>query len=159
MVKQSAGLLAYRLTEGRLEVFLVHMGGPLWARKDHWSWSIPKGEIEQGEDPLQAAKREFIEETGFNLPDAPFLELTPRKSSGKVVYVWAFAGDFDPDALRSNTFTMEWPPKSGQFRSFPENDRAGWFSVEQALTKIVKGQKGFVEELAERMEDPATRAI
>jgi predicted NUDIX family NTP pyrophosphohydrolase len=158
MAKQSAGLLAYRWTEGGLEVFLVHMGGPFWARKDQGAWSIPKGEIEQGEEPLQAAKREFMEETGFILPDAPFFELTPRKSSGKLVLVWAIEGDFDPDALQSNTFTLEWPPKSGQYRSFPESDRAGWFTVEQALTKIVKGQKECIKELAERMEDPATRA-
>jgi predicted NUDIX family NTP pyrophosphohydrolase len=148
MSKQSAGLLAYRWKDRELEILLVHMGGPFWSRKDEGGWSIPKGEIGEGEEPFHAARREFEEETGFVLPAGEFLELAPRTSSGKTIHAWAFGGDFDPAALQSNHFTMEWPPGSGRLRSFPEADRAGWFTLEQALVKIVKGQKGFVEELA-----------
>ena len=147
MAKHSAGLLMYRRRQGVLEVFLVHPGGPLWARKDLGSWTIPKGEFIAAEDPLAAARREFAEETG--LPAAgPFLALTPiRQPSGKTIQAWAFPGDCDARAIRSNTFAMEWPPRSGQQEIFPEVDRAEWFQVDLAKDKIIKGQVGFLEEL------------
>jgi predicted NUDIX family NTP pyrophosphohydrolase len=152
MSKRSAGLLAYRWGGGRLEVFLVHMGGPFWAGKDEGAWSIPKGEIRDGEDLLAAALREFKEETGFDPPRGEHLELTPRRSGDKLVHVWAFEGDFDPQSLVSNTFRMEWPPSSGRWSSFPEVDRGAWFSPQEAIRKIVKGQRGFVEELRRKLE-------
>ena len=124
MAKNSAGLLLYRFRDGNLEVFLVHPGGPFWAKKDLGVWSIPKGEIDEGEEPLGAARREFEEETGFS-PEGTFRELTPvRQRSGKIVHAWAVEGDCDPTALRSNTFTLEWPPRSGRMQEIPEVDRA-----------------------------------
>jgi predicted NUDIX family NTP pyrophosphohydrolase len=123
------------------------MGGPFWAKKDEGAWSIPKGEISDGEDPLSAARRELEEETGAR-PSGEFLPLDPvRQASGKVVYVWAVEGDFDPNALRSNTFSMEWPPRSGRRQEFPEVDRAEWFSIEKARRKIVKGQIPLLDQL------------
>jgi len=116
------------------------MGGPFWAKKDEGAWSIPKGEIADGEDPLSAARREFEEETGAR-PPGECLPFDPvRQASGKVVHAWAVEGDFDPAALRSNTFSMEWPPRSGRRQEFPEVDLADWFSIENARRKIVKGQ-------------------
>jgi len=148
MKKRSAGLLLYRLREGTLEVFLVHAGGPFWAKKDGGAWSIPKGEIGEGEDPFEAARREFEEETGFR-PDGAFRGLEPvRQRSGKIVYAWAVEGDCDPAALRSNTFEMEWPPRSGRQQEFPEVDRAGWFDLETAKNKILEGQRGLLEEVS-----------
>jgi len=147
MAKQSAGLLLYRVREGALEVFLVHPGGPFWAKKDLGAWSIPKGEIGGGEDPLEAARREFEEETGFR-PEGVFRELAPvRQKSGKVVHAWAVEGDCDAAAIRSNTFPLEWPPRSGRWMDVPEVDRAGWFDLDTARAKILEGQRGLLEEL------------
>jgi predicted NUDIX family NTP pyrophosphohydrolase len=146
MSKQSAGILAYRLDNEVLEVFLVHPGGPLWAGKDLGAWSIPKGEFEE-EDPLSAARREFAEETGIQV-EGDFLALSPQKQKGgKVVSAWAVEADFDASEMRSNTFEMEWPPRSGRRQSFPEVDRGAWFSVEEALRKINPAQAGFLDEL------------
>ena len=147
MAKQSAGLLLYRVHQGALEVFLVHPGGPFWAGKDLGAWSIPKGEIEEGEDLLEAARREFEEETGFR-PEGVFRELAPvRQKSGKVVHAWAVEGDCDAAAIRSNTFPLEWPPRSGRWMDVPEVDRAGWFDLDTARAKILEGQRGLLEEL------------
>ncbi len=147
MPKKSAGLLMYRETCGRIEVFLVHPGGPFWARKDDGAWSIPKGEFEDGEDPLEAARREFQEETG-SAALGDFQPMEPLKQpSGKTVYAWAVQGDADPAELKSNTFSLEWPPRSGRLQEFPEVDRAGWFTIETARRKILKGQAGFLEQL------------
>jgi predicted NUDIX family NTP pyrophosphohydrolase len=149
MPKKSAGLLMYRRRRGVLEVFLVHPGGPFWQKKDAGSWSIPKGEYLPGEDPLEAAKREFQEETGVKA-SGKFIPLTPRKQpSGKIINAWAFEGDCDASAIKSNTFLMEWPPRSGRQQEFPEVDRGGWFSVPVAKEKIIRGQSGFVEELTQ----------
>jgi predicted NUDIX family NTP pyrophosphohydrolase len=151
MSKKSAGLLLFREFEEHLEVLLVHPGGPLWARKDEGAWSIPKGEFEEGEEPLKAAKREFAEETGF-IPAGDMIPLEPlRQPSGKLVYAWAMRQDLDPARVQSNTFSMEWPPKSGQYREFPEVDRAAWFSIEAARGKILKGQAGFLAQLQEKL--------
>ena len=139
MPKTAAGLLLYRYREG-LEVFLVHPGGPFWAAKDEGAWSIPKGEFEPGEEPLAAAQREFTEETGF-VAAGNFLPLTPLKQkSGKIVHAWAVQLDCDPARVRSNTFTFKG-------REFPEVDRAGWFSIDEARNKLLPGQLGFLEEL------------
>ena len=144
--KISAGLLLYR-RRGELEVFLVHPGGPFWAKKDAGAWSIPKGEIGEGEEPLQAAQREFLEETGFPIGgEFRPLELL-KQSGGKSVHAWAVEADCDPSELRSNLFSLEWPPKSGQTREFPEVDRAAWFTIPQAREKILKGQIGFIDQL------------
>jgi predicted NUDIX family NTP pyrophosphohydrolase len=146
MAKHSAGLLLYRRREG-LEVFLVHPGGPFWAKKDAGAWSLPKGEFTPPEDPLEAAQREFQEETGLAVA-GEFLALTPLKQpSGKIIHAWALQADCDPDAVRSNTFTLEWPPKSGRLQEFPEVDRGAWFSLEAAREKIIRGQAPFLEEL------------
>ena len=136
MAKKSAGLVMYRIRGGALEVLLVHLGGPFWAKKDAGAWFIPKGEIEPGEDELAAAQREFEEETGFK-PAGPFIALgSVRQKGGKVVTAWAFEGNCDPAALKSNTFKMEWPPRSGKQREFPEVDRAAFFTIEAAREKI-----------------------
>lgn len=153
MGKHSAGILLYRIREERLEVLLVHPGGPFFARKDLGAWSIPKGEFE-GEEALLAAKREFYEETGASIQDKKLIPLTPQKQKGgKTVYAWAVEGDIDPAQIKSNLFEMEWPPKSGQKRQFPEIDRAEWFPVEVALQKINPGQAGFIKELMEKVMD------
>jgi predicted NUDIX family NTP pyrophosphohydrolase len=147
MPKRSAGFLPYRFRDGELEVFLVHPGGPFWAKKDKGAWSIPKGEIEPGEDHLEVARREYKEETGCEAQGS-FIPLTPLKQpSGKIISAWACAGDCGPEAVRSNTFLMEWPPHSGQQQEFPEVDRAAWFPAEIAKEKILQGQRGFIEEL------------
>ena len=144
---RSAGLLLYRRREGRLEVFLIHPGGPLFARKDDGFWSIPKGEYEPDESPLEAARREFEEETGFGA-EGRFLPLAPiRQKSGKLVTAWAVEGDADPAALRSNTFLLEWPPGSGVRREFPEVDRGGWFTPPAAREKINAAQIPLLDEL------------
>ncbi len=141
-VKRSAGLLMYRRRDGRMEVFLVHPGGPFWAKKD--LWTIPKGEYEGGEHPLDAARREFTEETGF-AASGPFVDLgETRQPSGKIVRAWGFEGDCDPAALASNTCLIEWRGKSMEI---PEVDRGAWFSMEQARAKIFKGQERFLERL------------
>jgi predicted NUDIX family NTP pyrophosphohydrolase len=138
----------YRQRNSDVEVLLLHPGGPFWARKDEGAWTIPKGEIEEGEETQKAAKREFEEETGL-LPRGDFYPLRPVKlKSGKTIYAWAFKGDWDPTTIKSTTFTMEWPPHSGRLLEYPEADRAAWFTLEQAKAKIQKGQIGFVEELS-----------
>ena len=132
----SAGLLMYRVRDGKLEVLLVHLGGPYWARKDEGAWFVPKGGLEEGEEELAAARREFQEETGME-SHAPFLELgSVYHKSGKRVVAWAFRGDGDPGTLRSNMFRLEWPPKSGKFKEFPEIDRANFFTVGAAAKKM-----------------------
>ena len=147
MAKKSAGLLMFRIRGGELELFLVHPGGPFWSKKDLGCWSIPKGEYSEAEDPLAAAKREFLEETGCEA-QGDFLELAPiRQPSGKTISAWAFAGDCDAGAVTSNTFSLEWPPKSGKTLEFPEVDRAGWFDLELSRQKLSKGQLGFIDAL------------
>jgi predicted NUDIX family NTP pyrophosphohydrolase len=151
MVTRSAGLLMYRFRNARPEVFLVHPGGPFWEKKDIGAWSIPKGEYAEGEDAFSAAKREFLEETGCKA-EGEFRALGAlRQPSGKQVTAWALEGDCDADALQSNTFTMEWPPRSGQRAEFPEVDRAGWFPMDTAREKILKGQTGFIDKLNEML--------
>ena len=152
MAAQSAGLVMYRFRGGGLEILLVHPGGPFWAKKDLGAWSIPKGEYLSGEDPLGVARREFFEETGFEA-QGEFRELTPiRQAGGKRVRAWAFEGDLDPAHLKSNTFSMEWPPRSGRLAEFPEVDRGGWFEVEPAREKILKSQAGFIDQLASLLQ-------
>lgn len=151
MPKLSAGLLLFRGPHNHLEVFLVHPGGPFWAKKDEGAWSLPKGEYAASEDPLAAAKREFREETGF-LIDGEFLPLGEIKQpSAKHVHAWAVEADVDPTLIQSNAFTLEWPPKSGKLREFPEVDRAEWFSLADARRKILKGQRPFLERLSARL--------
>ncbi|HWP64469.1 MAG TPA: NUDIX domain-containing protein [Candidatus Limnocylindria bacterium] len=146
-MKRSAGVLMFRQRDGELQVLLVHPGGPLWASKDEGVWSIPKGEIDEGEEPLAAARRELEEETGFTA-DGPAVPLTPvRQPGGKLVLAWAVPGDADPATLRSNEFVMEWPPRSGRMQSFPEVDRAAWFSIADAKRKILRGQAPLLDEL------------
>lgn len=151
MAKKSAGLLLFRETSGRLEVLLVHPGGPFWAKKDEGAWSIPKGEFEDDEDPLVAARREFEEETGFTSA-GDVIPLEPgRQRGGKVIHAWAMKRDLDPAALKSNTFSMEWPPKSGRQQEFPEIDQAAWFTIESARRKILKGPLGFLTQLEDKL--------
>ena len=147
MPKTSAGLLLYRRAAGGIEVFLVHPGGPFWAKKDAGAWSIPKGEYVPGEDPLDAARREFAEEIGI-APDGEFVEHgMVKQAGGKIVTGWAFEGDCDADAIRSNTFALEWPPRSGRQQEFPEVDRAGWFGLEAAREKLNPAQGAFLDRL------------
>jgi predicted NUDIX family NTP pyrophosphohydrolase len=144
---ESAGLLLYHGRLGLLEVLLAHPGGPFWARKDAGAWTIPKGEVAPGEDPLAAARREFREETGF-APEGDPLALTPVKQrGGKLVRAWAVAGDWDPALLSSNTFTLEWPPQSGRMREFPEVDRAEWFEPAEARRRILPALIPLLDEL------------
>lgn len=145
--KKSAGIVLYRLSHGELEVFLVHPGGPYWARKDEGAWSIPKGVLQEGEEPIQAAMREFAEETGTPVT-GELLALHPiRQANGKVIYAWAVDGDFDPATLRSNLFSIEWPPRSGVTQAFPEVDRGGWFSLPVATQKVLAWQRPLLDEL------------
>jgi predicted NUDIX family NTP pyrophosphohydrolase len=154
MPERSAGLLMFRRLGHTTEVLLVHMGGPFWAKKDDGAWSIPKGLCEADEDALAAAQREFVEETGC-VPKGPFIALgTFRQPSGKQLSAWALEGEFDLCTFKSNTFTMEWPPKSGRMAEFPEADRAGWFDQAQALVKVTKGQRPIINALFERLELP-----
>lgn len=147
MAKKSAGLLLYRRKEDKLEVLLAHPGGPFWAKKDLGAWTVPKGEYTDAEEPLDAARREFQEETG-HAPEGQFLELgSIRQKSGKQVTAWAVEGNFDPELLRSNTCFLEWPPRSGQQVEVPEVDRAEWFSVEEAHERIIEAQQPFLDEL------------
>lgn len=144
----SGGILMFRRRPGGPEVLLVHPGGPFWARKDEGAWSIPKGQIDPQEDVLRAAIREFAEETGTS-PDGEFRPLgAARQASGKRVVIWALEGDLDPATIRSNTFTLEWPPRSGRMASFPEIDRAAWFGLAEARVKILKDQQIFLDRLA-----------
>lgn len=156
MAKTSAGLLMYRRHGGHLEVLLVHPGGPFWRHRDAGAWSIPKGELDDAEDPLEAARREFEEETGLR-PEGPFLELPAvRQKAGKVVHAWAFEGDWDPARLRSNTFEIEWPPKSGKTAEFPEVDRAEFFDLATAREKINAGQAPLLDYFADRLTPSPT---
>lgn len=149
--KTSAGLLLYR-RHNQLEVFLVHPGGPFWAKKDLGAWSIPKGEFAEGEEPLQAARRELTEETGFTV-DGVFRPLHPlEQSGGKVVYAWAIEADCDEAQINSNMFSIEWPPKSGSMQSFPEVDRAAWFNLDEARKRILAGQIGFIDQLSKLLD-------
>ena len=146
-MKTSAGLLLFRRQGRGLEVLLVHPGGPLWATRDEGAWSIPKGEPEAGEDPLAAARREFAEELGRSV-DGRFIPLTRvRQPGGKVVHAWALEADFDASSIMSNTFSMEWPPRSGRQQAFPEIDRAEWFPLDVARQKILAGQAPLLDEL------------
>ena len=146
---ESAGILLFREVEGLVEVLLVHPGGPFWARKDDGAWSIPKGEVAGGETPLDTAARELHEELGTPPDtDGDMTPLTPRRQAGgKLVHAWAVRGEFDPESLQSQTFEMEWPPRSGRRQSFPEVDRAAWFPIPDAYRKINGAQTGFLDEL------------
>lgn len=147
MSVRSAGILLYRFAAGRLEVLLVHPGGPYWAHKDAASWTIPKGLCEANESPLDAAKREFREETGFEA-NGSFIELGALKQpSGKIVHAWAVEQDLDTSRLVSNTFSLEWPRGSGVINVYPEVDQGQWFGIEQAREKLLRGQLEFVERL------------
>jgi len=152
MGKQSAGILLYRLKDHRPEVFLVHPGGPFWSKKDAGVWSIPKGEMEEEEEALKVAFREFKEETGYEL-EGDFTPLQPiKQKSGKIVYAWTGEGDVDENKIISNNFEIEWPPKSGKMKSFPEVDRAGWFQLNEAREKINPGQVPLLEELIDLLK-------
>jgi predicted NUDIX family NTP pyrophosphohydrolase len=146
--RTSAGLLPYRVRDGRLEVLIAHMGGPLWARREEAAWSLVKGEHDEREEPLAAARREFEEETGVTAPQGPALELGEvRQSGGKRVTAWAVEADLDPATLRSNTFELEWPPRSGRIQEFPEVDRFEWCGLERARRRLVKAQAVLLDRL------------
>ena len=150
-MKQSAGILAYKFVDKTIFFLLVHPGGPFWKNKDLESWSIPKGEFNEGEEPLAAAVREFKEETGFDV-DGDFIELEYVKlKSGKIVHAWAVEFDFDVSLLVSNNFEMEWPPKSGKLQNFPEVDRAEWFQPAEALKKINPAQSDFIVQMVSKI--------
>jgi predicted NUDIX family NTP pyrophosphohydrolase len=152
MPERSAGILLYRRGGNGLEVLLVHPGGPFFAKRDAGAWSIPKGLYEADEEPLACARREFSEELGSLCPDGPALELGEvRQRNGKRVTAFAVEGDLDAGAATSNTFEIEWPPRSGRRESFPEVDRAGWFTVEQARAKLIAAQAAFIDRLAEQV--------
>lgn len=158
MARTSAGLIMYRWHDGRWQVFLVHPGGPFWRKKDLGAWSIPKGESSPEEDPLAAAKREFQEETSFTA-DGLFMELAPVKQpGGKIIRAWAFEGDCDPAAIKSNVFWEEWPPRSGKRQAFPEVDRAAWFDIEEAKARILKGQVPLLVELQRKLSSRSASA-
>lgn len=151
MPRQSAGLLLYRRSQGRLEVFLVHPGGPFWKTKDQGAWSIPKGEAAEADDLFETAVRELREETGFDAT-GPAVALPPvKQAGGKTVHAWAMEAELDADAIVSNTFTMEWPPRSGRMQEFPEVDRAAWFDVTEARRRINAGQVPLLDALEERL--------
>jgi predicted NUDIX family NTP pyrophosphohydrolase len=153
MAATSAGLLLFRERAGGIQVLLVHPGGPFWANKDEHAWSIPKGEVHEGEDPLVAARREFQEEIGAPAPAGEAIVLEPvKQSSGKRVLAWAIRADFDPAWLTSNTFSIEWPPGSGRTEKFPEVDRAAWFDIDVAPSKIHKGQAPLLDHLKRALE-------
>jgi predicted NUDIX family NTP pyrophosphohydrolase len=155
--KKSAGILLFRRIAGKFEVFLVHPGGPFWKNKDLGAWSIPKGEFNEDEMALAAAKREFKEETGIAV-NGSFLELTPiRQKSGKWVHAWALEKNIDAASIKSNEFEVEWPPRSGKTRRFPEVDRAEWFTVEQAIQKIIPAQATLVDELVSLLRDQSSQ--
>ena len=146
--RTSAGILLWRTREGRLEVLLAHQGGPFWAKKDLGHWTIPKGEVESGEEFQAVARREFAEETGHDVPDQPLVELGEiTQKSGKLVLAWAVEGDLDPSTAVSNTYEMEWPPKSGIVRAFPEIDRVEWFGLDEARRKLKAAQVPFLDRL------------
>ncbi|MEP7076796.1 MAG: NUDIX domain-containing protein [Acidobacteriota bacterium] len=150
MVKRSAGLLLYRMTTEQIEVFLVHPGGPFYVKKDLGSWSIPKGEFDT-EDPFAAARREFKEETGFDIT-GDFIELDPiKQKGGKFVYAWAVETDVDPAGMKSNTFTLEWPPKTGKTAEYPEVDRGEWLTIDNARQKILASQTPLLDDLLRKV--------
>jgi predicted NUDIX family NTP pyrophosphohydrolase len=156
--KTSAGLLLYRIRAGRLEVMIAHMGGPFWAARDDGAWSIVKGEYDAHEDAYAAARREFAEETGSPAPRGAALELGEvRQRGGKRIVAWAVEGDLDCSAIRSNTFTLEWPPRSGRMQEFPEIDRAAWVPVERARELVVKGQVPLLDRLLDRLSGSPAR--
>ncbi len=153
MPKKSAGIILYRFQNNQLELFLVHPGGPFWAKKDEGTWSIPKGEFDENEEGLAAAKRELEEETGIKA-DGHFLELTPvKQKSGKIIYAWAIEKNIDAENIFSNTCMIEWPPRSGKQLEIPEVDRGAYFSVEAGLIKVVQGQAPILRELLKKIED------
>jgi predicted NUDIX family NTP pyrophosphohydrolase len=155
MSKQSAGILLYRTVNGKLEVLLVHPGGPFFTRKDAGIWSVPKGEFELGEDLMATAKREFQEEIGSPAPAGDYIDLgSVKNKSGKTIYVFATKGDLDARAIKSNLFDLEWPPRSGAIQQFLEVDRAGWFRVDKALIKINSAQAELIERLSEKLDIP-----
>jgi predicted NUDIX family NTP pyrophosphohydrolase len=154
MTKRSAGILAYKKEGSDMLVFLVHPGGPFWAKKDQGAWSIPKGEFSEGEDPLAVARREFLEEVGQNI-EGHFIELAPhRQPGGKLVHAWAVEGQIDEKSLRSNEFEIEWPPKSGRKQRFPEVDRGAWFTMREAEKRILPGQVPILMQLARLLGVP-----
>jgi predicted NUDIX family NTP pyrophosphohydrolase len=147
---QSAGLLLHRQRDGRLEVLLVHPGGPFWQKRDEGAWSIPKGEIAENETGLDVARREFQEELGVAAPDGEATPLgTVRQTGGKIVHAWALSGDLDVTRSTSNTFVIEWPPRSGKMQQFPEVDRAAWFDPAAARRKLLPAQRAFIDRLEE----------
>lgn len=151
MAKKSAGILLYRFIDGEIQFLLVHPGGPFWVRKDIGAWSIPKGEMNENEQPLDAAIREFEEELGTML-SGNFIPLTPvKQAGGKLVFAFGLEKDFDTTHIKSNTFSMEWPPKSGRQQEFPEIDRAEWFDMETLKLKIIPAQMQFVNELSQKL--------
>lgn len=153
MKKQSAGILLFRVRGEKVEVLLAHPGGPFWARKDLGAWSIPKGEFLEDEDPFRAAQREFAEELGQPVPQGRTIDLGSVQQSGsKTVFAWAIEADLDATNITCNTFELEWPPKSGQMKQYPEVDKAAWFTLDVAVTKIVKGQVPILEKLADTLE-------
>lgn len=152
MKKLSAGLVVYRLRGGQLEILLAHMGSPWWARKDKGAWTIPKGEYLEPEEPLAAARREFHEELGFEAPEGELIELgSIQQNNNKTVMAWALSADLDVSHIKSNTFNIEWPPKSGQFQDFPEIDRAEYKPAAEAAEKTVPGQAELFERLAKKL--------
>jgi predicted NUDIX family NTP pyrophosphohydrolase len=154
--RRSAGILLFRRRGGHVEVLLVHLGGPFWSKKDDGAWFIPKGELEAAEEPLSAARREFREELGSEPPNGEPLVLgTVKSKSGKLIYAWALEGDFDLAAVASNTFTLEWPPRSGQMREFPEIDRAAFFALADAELKLHPAEQPFLERLRALLVEPA----
>jgi len=155
MPKLSAGILLYRSRDQIFEVFLVHPGGPFWAKKDQGAWSLPKGEYIEGEDAWAAARREFTEETGQSAPTGEPTELGEVKYGNKRLTAWAVQGDLDHRNIQSNLFSMEWPPRSGKTEEFPEVDKAGWFDLATARQKLVSGQVDFVIRLEEKLDIPA----
>ncbi|WP_281951648.1 NUDIX domain-containing protein [Nitrosophilus kaiyonis] len=144
-MKISAGILPFKKENNKLKVFLVHMGGPFWAKRDSGAWSIPKGEIKEDESLLEAAKREFFEETGKKI-DGDFIDLKDAKTSNKIIHIFAINKDIDTD-IKSNFFEIEWPPNSGKIKKFPEVDKAKWFDIDKAYEKIVKSQRVFLDRL------------
>ena len=152
--RTSAGILLWRSREGRVEVLLAHQGGPFWAKKDLGHWTIPKGEVEPGEELVAVARREFEEETGSKVPDGPLVELGEiRQKSGKLVLGWAAEGDLDPSTAVSNTFDLEWPPRSGVVQAFPEIDRVEWFDLDEAHRRLKAAQVPFLDRLASILAD------
>ena len=160
MPKLSAGLLLYRFNDGLVEVLIGHPGGPFWAKKDDGAWSIPKGEYTDDEDPWHAARREFEEELGKPPPDGPRIDFPPLKQpSGKIITAFAVRGDLDLAGTVSNTFTVEWPKGSGNVREYPEIDRAEWFSVTEARSKLLKGQRPLLDRLMDAVGDAESACV